>query len=145
MRWHEQHGLRAKRRSSVSRFTISRSFSLLSLLPLSSQLDDPSRSLPTACLSVLRHGLLCSKLPAPHPTCRTSVFWIVFFFFIRTQFMAERNKLVNRRISITSTETNRRQICWLHFLLMGLFLAICSPEWVCVSKLTLSLETAWIS
>lgn len=60
MRWHEQHGLRARRRSSMSRFTISPSSALLSLLPLSSIRDDPSRSLPAACLPVLRHGLLCS-------------------------------------------------------------------------------------
>lgn len=67
MRWHEQHGLRAKRRSSMSRFTISPSFSLLSLLPLSSLLDDPSCSLPTR-LS------FC-------PSSRVAVFHFFSFFF----------------------------------------------------------------
>lgn len=65
MRWHEQHGLRAKRRSSMSRFTIPPFFSLFSLLPLSTLLDDPSLSLPPR-LS------FC-------PSSRVAVFY--FFFF----------------------------------------------------------------
>lgn len=70
----------------MSRFTISPSFSLLSLLPLSSLLDDPSRSLPPACLSVLRHGLLCSiSFPPPtlcilhHGELHSS--WLILFTF----------------------------------------------------------------
>lgn len=46
MRWHERLGLRAKRRSSMSRLAIPPSFSLLSLLPLSSLQDDPWLSPP---------------------------------------------------------------------------------------------------
>lgn len=69
MRWHEQHGLRAKRRSSVSRLAISPSFSLLSLLPLSSLQDDPSLSPPprlSFCPSSRVAVFHFSTTPTPH-------------------------------------------------------------------------------
>lgn len=86
MRWHEQHGLRAKRRSSMSRFTISPSFSLLSLLPLSSLLDDPSCSLPTRlsfCPSsrVAVFHFFRSFFTVLHPApCLTPLLWTDFIF-----------------------------------------------------------------
>lgn len=46
MWWNEQLGLKAKRRSSMSRSAISPSFSLFSLLPLSSLQDEPWLSPP---------------------------------------------------------------------------------------------------
>lgn len=153
MWWHEQHGLRAKRRSSVSRFTISRSFSLLSLLP---------PVIPTGWSLALFSNRLsfCPSsrvavfwIPPPHPTLHPAPRWTSSgLFFIYDQFMAQGNKHVNCKTSVTkwgralqlrSKVAGCISCCCGYFCLF--FFWVCQAKLVAQDKPPLSLGTTCIS